>query len=75
MATKKAASPAPFETLEEATKKGYIGTTPDDTPNEAYTVAGVIAKSHTPETIEPGSEGSTKVDPDAPLKISSARNV
>jgi hypothetical protein len=37
------------ESLEEATEKGYIGTTPDDTPDRNYTVAGVVAKAPTPE--------------------------
>lgn len=36
--------------LEEATEKGYIGTVPDQTPNEAYTVRGVTSGQPTPET-------------------------
>lgn len=52
------------ETLEEATEKGYLGTTPDDTPDSAYSVAGVTSGARTPETQEPGSEGSTKRDQD-----------
>lgn len=36
--------------VDEAEAKGYIGTTPDDTPNENYTVAGVLAGKPTPET-------------------------
>ena len=31
-------------------EKGYRGTTPDPTPNEAYTVAGVTRGDPTPET-------------------------
>lgn len=54
------------ETLDEGTRKGYLGTTPDQTPNEAYTVAGVTGGATTPETQDPGSDGSTKFDPDAP---------
>jgi hypothetical protein len=34
---------------DEATKKGYFGNTPDNTPNENYTLAGVIADKPTPE--------------------------
>lgn len=29
------------DAFDEANAKGYFGTTPDTTPNEAYTVAGV----------------------------------
>lgn len=29
------------QAFEEANEKGYFGETPDETPNEAYTVAGV----------------------------------
>ncbi len=36
--------------LEEAAEKGYIGTVPDQTPNENYTVEGVIHDAPTPET-------------------------
>lgn len=64
MAKTKAADRTP---LEEATEKGYLGTTPDDTPNEAYTVAGVTAHMETPETVQPGADGSTKL-PDADPK-------
>lgn len=54
------------DTLEEGTRKGFLGTTPDQTPNEAYSVAGVTGAVTTPETQEPGTDGSTKVDPNAP---------
>ncbi len=33
--------------------KGYVGTVPDPTPNENYTVAGVVKGLPTPET-DPG---------------------
>ena len=36
--------------FDEAEAKGYFGHTPDDTPNENYTLAGVIAGKPTPET-------------------------
>lgn len=35
---------------DEATEKGFIGTVPDPTPNDNYTVAGVTAGKPTPET-------------------------
>lgn len=50
--------------LEEATEKGYLGTKVDPTPDHAYSVGGVTAGAKTPETVEPGSDGSTKGDPD-----------
>lgn len=30
---------------DEANEKGYIGTTPETTPNEDFTVAGVVKKA------------------------------
>jgi hypothetical protein len=36
--------------FDEANDKGYFGTTPDETPNENYTVKGVGAGKPTPET-------------------------
>lgn len=36
--------------FDEAEEKGYFGHTPDDTPNENYTLAGVNAGKPTPET-------------------------
>ncbi|HET7386853.1 MAG TPA: hypothetical protein VFJ19_09360 [Nocardioidaceae bacterium] len=36
--------------VSEAEDKGYYGSTPDPTPNEAYTLAGVNAGQATPET-------------------------
>jgi hypothetical protein len=35
--------------FDEAEEKGYFGHTPDDTPNENYTLQGVIADKPTPE--------------------------
>lgn len=35
--------------FDEAEAKGYFGETPDSTPNENYTLAGVIAGKPTPE--------------------------
>lgn len=37
---------------DEADAKGYLGHTTDPTPNEHYTVSGVIAGLPTPETDE-----------------------
>jgi hypothetical protein len=36
--------------FDDANDKGYFGTTPDDTPNENYTLAGVTSGKPTPET-------------------------
>lgn len=36
--------------FDEANEKGYFGTTPDKTPNEAYTLKGVTSGQKTPET-------------------------
>lgn len=36
--------------FDEAADKGYFGTTPDDTPNENYTLSGVTSGKPTPET-------------------------
>lgn len=36
--------------FDEAEEKGYFGTTPDDTPNENYTLKGVTSGKPTPET-------------------------
>jgi hypothetical protein len=36
--------------FDEANEKGYFGTTPDETPNENYTLAGVTSGKPTPET-------------------------
>ncbi len=38
--------------VDEANEKGYFGETPDPTPNENYTVAGVVKGAPTPETDE-----------------------
>lgn len=36
--------------FDEANEKGYFGETPDDTPNENYTLQGVTSGKPTPET-------------------------
>lgn len=36
--------------FDEAEAKGYFGNSPDSTPNENYTLAGVNAGKPTPET-------------------------
>lgn len=36
--------------FDEANKKGYFGETPDETPNENYTLQGVTSGKPTPET-------------------------
>jgi hypothetical protein len=35
--------------FDEANEKGYFGHTPDETPNEAYTLKGVTSGMPTPE--------------------------
>lgn len=39
-------------TFDDAAEKGYLGVSPDPTPREHYTVAGVTAGKPTPETDE-----------------------
>jgi len=41
------------KTVDKAEDKGHMGIAPDPTPNENYTVKGVIAGKPTPET-DPG---------------------
>lgn len=36
--------------FDEANKQGFFGSTPDATPNENYTLAGVTSGKPTPET-------------------------
>ena len=36
--------------FDKANAKGYFGETPDETPNENYTLAGVTSGKPTPET-------------------------
>lgn len=38
--------------FDAAAEKGYFGVSPDPTPRENYTVAGVVAGKPTPETDE-----------------------
>ena len=38
------------ERMDEINEKGYLGSVPDPTPNENYTVAGVTSGAATPET-------------------------
>lgn len=42
--------------MDEDTDKGYHGSTPDKTPNENYSVAGVLAGKPTPENNEGKTE-------------------
>lgn len=36
--------------FDKANEQGYFGSTPDETPNENYTLAGVTSGKPTPET-------------------------
>jgi hypothetical protein len=42
--------------FDEAAEKGYFGETPDETPNEAYTLKGVNEGQDTPETTRGDSK-------------------
>jgi hypothetical protein len=61
----------PTETSQEKADKeaeqGYIGTTPDTTPNEAYTVEGVTSGAETPET-RPAEEEAPAGGADAAVR-------
>ncbi|HVL82621.1 MAG TPA: hypothetical protein VM840_13615 [Actinomycetota bacterium] len=46
----KQGSTSPDEAKAAEDEKGYLGQTPDPTPNEHYTVPGVLAGKPTPET-------------------------
>lgn len=46
------ASAAVQADFDAAAEKGYFGVSPDPTPRENYTVAGVVAGKPTPETDE-----------------------
>lgn len=53
MATKKSDDAGQAEVqavFDEAAEKGYFGTSPDETPRENYTLAGVTSGKPTPET-------------------------
>jgi len=47
---KKDATELVADKVEKDTERGYFGTVTDPTPNENYTVAGVLAGKPTPET-------------------------
>lgn len=49
-------------TTAEAYEAGYFGTVPDETPNEAYTVAGVTGGGAAP----PAAGGADEAEPAAP---------
>jgi len=38
--------------VDDAEDKGHLGTAPDPTPNENYTVSGVTSGKPTPETVD-----------------------
>ena len=43
------------DAVNEANAKGYYGTVPDETPNEHYTLSGVIEGKPTPENTTRGA--------------------
>lgn len=66
MATKKSDDVGQAEVqrrVDAAEEKGYVGETPDPTPDEHYTVGGVIAGKPTPET-DPDLAPARQVQPD-----------
>jgi hypothetical protein len=50
--------------LEEASEVGYLGSVPDPTPNEAYTVAGVTSSDEAAKADRKAAAGQTTVPPD-----------
>lgn len=55
--------------VDDAEDKGYIGATPDETPNDAYTVSGVTSGKPTPETdpdVAPARQSQADVRTTAP---------
>lgn len=57
-------------TLEEANEAGYLGVVPDDTPNEAYTVAGVTSSDTAAEADRAAAD---KSPPATPAKAPAAK--
>jgi hypothetical protein len=67
--------------MDEETEKGYRGFTPDPTPNENYTVAGVTSGAPTPENnpAQAAEAGSAKFrdvnsEPAKPAERTTLRN-
>jgi hypothetical protein len=60
--------PVTTTTLEEANEHGYLGAVPDDTPNEAYTVEGVIAAAK-----DAAKDTKTSVESDKPSGSSGSK--
>ncbi len=57
------------DTFDEANEQGFFGTSSDPTPNENYTVAGVVKGAPTPETDE-GAKAEVLKHQAADLKAS-----
>lgn len=51
-------------TLEEALEVGYLGSVPDSTPNEAYTVAGVTKSDDAAKADRRAAAGIGNAAPD-----------
>jgi hypothetical protein len=70
---KDTAKPAGGDQLQKAVdkeqEKGFLGFAVDQTPNEHYTVAGVVAGKPTPET-DAAAKAAAVVPEAAPLKAS-----
>ena len=50
--------------MQEATEAGYFGYVPDETPNEAYTVAGVTSSDEAAKADRRAMTGAGNVAPD-----------
>lgn len=76
--TKPADDAAPPIDLAAANEIGYLGTVPDQPPNEAYTVAGVTSSDEAAQADRRAAAGQLNVAPDptaepAPAPKSSAK--
>lgn len=50
---------------DDAEDRGYLGEVPDDTPNEAYTVAGVTSGTEAAEADREAATGDSGAEADA----------
>jgi hypothetical protein len=54
--------------LDEANEAGYLGSVPDPTPNEAYTVAGVTSSDEAAKADRRAAARQGTVPPDPTVK-------
>lgn len=60
--------------VEEAQAKGYFGSVPDPTPNEAYTLSGVTSGAATPETDEQAAEDADQRSAELSTELDSGQS-